>query len=79
MDFGYQIFSIKLLENSPRVKASIKLREDAVLPLLIIQQYALMKVRALKESGASEEEYKTYEKLIIRSLYGNINAARNSA
>ena len=69
----------KLLENSPRVKASIKLREDAVLPLLIIQQYALMKVRELKDSGASEKEYQTYEKLIIRTLYGNINASRNSA
>ena len=69
----------KLLERSPRVRASISLREEAVLPLLVIQQYALMKVREMKKSGADEEAYKIYEKLIIRTLYGNINAARNSA
>lgn len=69
----------KLLATNPRVKASIDLREEAVLPLLVIQQYALMKVRELKKAAASEDEYRTYEKLIIRTLYGNINAARNSA
>jgi hypothetical protein len=27
----------------------------------------------------TEAAYKTFEKLVIRTLYGNINAARNSA
>ena len=53
--------------------ASIELREGIVLPLLIIQQYALMQL----EAGAEKREL--YEKLVIRTLYGIINAARNSA
>jgi len=52
---------------------SIELRESVVLPLLIIQQYALMQLE--REEG----DVKTYERLIIRTLYGIINAARNSA
>ena len=69
----------QLLDRSPRARASITLRENAVLPLLVIQQYALMKVRELRDQKADSEDYKTFEKLIIRTLYGNINAARNSA
>jgi phosphoenolpyruvate carboxylase len=70
----------KLLETSPRAQASIKLREEAVLPLLVIQQYALMKLRTLDpEKPENAKLYQTYEKLVIRTLYGNINAARNSA
>jgi phosphoenolpyruvate carboxylase len=41
--------------------------------LLVIQQYALQKI----EENASNKE--TYEKIVERSLYGNINASRNSA
>ena len=70
----------QLLETSPRAKASIKLREEAVLPLLVIQQYALMKIRELSMQDSYDAKlYETYEKLVIRTLYGNINAARNSA
>ncbi|MEZ5008412.1 MAG: phosphoenolpyruvate carboxylase [Chitinophagales bacterium] len=54
-------------------KHSIQLREEIVLPLLIIQQYALIKMEQ------SEAHKTVYEKLIIRTLYGIINAARNSA
>ncbi|MEZ5004758.1 MAG: phosphoenolpyruvate carboxylase [Chitinophagales bacterium] len=54
-------------------KNSIQLREEIVLPLLIIQQYALIKMEQ------NEEHKAVYEKLIIRTLYGIINAARNSA
>ena len=64
-----------LLEKKPQIKASIALREQVVSPLILIQQYALYKKRNQKRT----KEDKVYDKLIIRSLFGNINAARNSA
>lgn len=61
-----------LMENEPAGKASIETREKIVLPLLTIQQYAL---RRIQENGSDE----VLEKMVTRSLYGNINASRNSA
>jgi len=66
----------ELLSNNPGIKASIALRENIVLPLLVIQQYALI---TLREQNLSEEVRAKYEKMVVRSLYGNINASRNSA
>jgi len=66
----------KLLESNPSIRASIKLRENIVLPLLTIQQYALMSLRSKDRNSDLDEKYR---KLVIRSMYGNINAARNSA
>ena len=72
--------SIALMENEPAGKASIDIRESIVLPLLTIQQYALKKIQQLeKEHPKDEELIKIYEKLVTRSLFGNINASRNSA
>jgi phosphoenolpyruvate carboxylase len=62
-----------LMEEEPVTKFSIEIREQIVFPLLVIQQYGLQK--AGKPSNYKAE----YEKLIERSLYGNINASRNSA
>ncbi len=61
-----------LLEDNPRSRKSIKIRENIVLPLLVIQQYALMKIQE------SDSNTTTYEKLVMRSLFGNINATRNA-
>ncbi|MBI1932948.1 MAG: phosphoenolpyruvate carboxylase [Ignavibacteriales bacterium] len=62
-----------LMEEEPISRSSVEIRENIVLPLLVIQQAALQKI----ESGS---EYKSdYEKMVRRSLYGNINASRNSA
>ncbi|QMU64005.1 MAG: phosphoenolpyruvate carboxylase [Flavobacteriaceae bacterium] len=73
---GYQT----LMENEPAGKASIDLRELIVLPLLTIQQYALKKVQELeKDMNADDEKIKVFQKIVTRSLYGNINASRNSA
>jgi phosphoenolpyruvate carboxylase len=66
----------ELLEKNKSIKESIALREETVLPLLVIQQYALMKLR---ENDLAYEQNKILEKIIIRSLFGNINASRNSA
>jgi len=70
----------ELMENYPDGKASISMREHIVLPLLVIQQYALLKIKELnKEENPDEELIKVYEKLVTRSLFGNTNASRNSA
>ena len=70
----------ELMQNNPVGKASITIRENIVLPLLTIQQYALLKIQELQKNGkATPELIKTYEKMVTRSLFGNINASRNSA
>ena len=69
-----------LMEDQPAGKKSIDLREEIVLPLLTIQQYGLMKIQELLKAGDLDEESRlVYEKLVTRSLFGNINASRNSA
>jgi len=68
-----------LMESMPGRRESIKLREQIVLPLLTIQQYALLKLEKLYENPVENDELiKVYEMMVIRSLYGNINASRNS-
>lgn len=62
-----------LMEEEPVGRKSVKIREKIVLPLLSIQQYALIKLQ--KDEGNRE----ALEKLVTRSLFGNINASRNSA
>ena len=70
----------ELMENYPEGKASIEMRESIVLPLLTIQQYALMRLNKLKqEPNKNKESIEVYEKMVTRSLFGNINASRNSA
>jgi phosphoenolpyruvate carboxylase len=70
----------ELMQEEPAGKASIAMRESIVLPLLTIQQYALRKIQELeKNSVKDKKEFKIYEKMVTRSLFGNINASRNSA
>ncbi|GAA0871803.1 phosphoenolpyruvate carboxylase [Gangjinia marincola] len=70
----------ELMEDAPAMKASIAVREQIVLPLLTIQQYALREIQRLQtESGDHQAALEVYEKMVTRSLFGNINAARNSA
>ncbi|TAI46737.1 phosphoenolpyruvate carboxylase [Flagellimonas allohymeniacidonis] len=62
-----------LMEDEAVSRESVLIREKIVLPLLVIQQNALFHV-------SQESDFKEiYEKIITRSLYGNINASRNSA
>ena len=62
-----------LMEDEEVSRESVKIREQIVLPLLVIQQNALYHI-------TQDSEYKElYEKIVTRSLYGNINASRNSA
>ncbi len=69
----------ELMENEPAGKASIDIRENIVLPLLTIQQYALKKIQDINRSGKDADDLEIYEKMVTRSLFGNINASRNSA
>lgn len=66
---GFEI----LQQEDPLSRKSVKIREKIVLPLLSIQQYALMKIQK------GEGDIEAYKKLVTRSLFGNINASRNSA
>lgn len=65
-----------LMEDDLPGRASIQMRDHIVLPLLTIQQYALYQLR--KSAGGMAEK-EIYEKLVTRSMFGIINAARNSA
>ena len=69
----------ELMDNYPEGKASIEIREQIVLPLLTIQQYALKQIQELKNQDPSSKQITIYEKMVTRSLFGNINASRNSA
>ena len=63
----------ELMQDEPLNKSSVQMREKIVLPLLTIQQFALNKIHL-------ESEFKSiYEQIVMRSLFGNINASRNSA
>lgn len=62
-----------LMQDEPLNKASVMMREKIVLPLLAIQQFALEKIHQ------NSELKDQYEQMVTRSLFGNINASRNSA
>jgi phosphoenolpyruvate carboxylase len=63
----------ELMQATPSGRESIKLRERIVLPLITIQQYALQQIRKEKEPDPA------LRTLIVRCMFGIINAARNSA
>lgn len=63
----------ELLEDNPVSKSSIEIRERIVLPLITIQQYA---IQIGLDKGASTE---ILDKLILRTMFGIINATRNAA
>jgi phosphoenolpyruvate carboxylase len=64
------------MENYPVERSSIMEREKIVLPLLIIQHYAIRKISSGKLSTDTEN---VYRKLIGRTVYGVVNAGRNLA
>ncbi|MCU4157519.1 phosphoenolpyruvate carboxylase [Carboxylicivirga sp. A043] len=66
-----------LLADNARSRNSIRLRENVVLPLLAIQQYALIEIQKL-QNKPEDEHLALYERMVMRSLFGNINASRNS-
>jgi phosphoenolpyruvate carboxylase len=71
----------KLLENNLGVRESIHLRERIILPLLVIQQYAMTMVKAVRKNPDAypKEALDAYAKMVVKAMAANINAARNSA
>ncbi|MEO2084514.1 MAG: phosphoenolpyruvate carboxylase, partial [Marinoscillum sp.] len=69
----------EIMQNEDAGKASILAREEIVQPLITIQQYALMNINKANEMSLTKTDIMTFEKMVIRSMFGNINASRNSA
>ena len=69
-----------LMENEKAGRSSIQIREEIVQPLVTIQQYALMKIRENQtNSNFDKNKLEIFKRVVTRSLFGNINASRNSA
>ncbi|MEO6979711.1 MAG: phosphoenolpyruvate carboxylase, partial [Mucilaginibacter sp.] len=64
-----------LMQEYPVERKSIAIREKIVLPLVIMQHYALQCLNDCND----EELVKIYNKLVIRTVYGIVNAGRNLA
>ena len=69
----------ELMNDYPVDQLSIIMRERIVLPLLTIQQFAIMNIREIEDKLINSPLKETYEKLVMRSSFGIINAGRNSA
>ncbi|MCW3092382.1 MAG: phosphoenolpyruvate carboxylase [Ferruginibacter sp.] len=69
----------ELMGDYPVDQLSILMRERIVMPLLTIQQFAIMNIREIEDNLINSPLKETYEKLVIRSSFGIINAGRNSA
>ena len=66
----------ELMENEPANKLSIQTRENVVMPLITIQQYALQIIKEIESGDLDNKKISVFEKIITRSLYGNINARK---
>lgn len=64
-----------LMQEYPIERKSIAIRERIVLPLVIIQHYALQCINEHKNDELND----IYNKLVIRTVYGIVNAGRNLA
>ena len=67
----------ELLATEPAVRQSIRMREDIVTPVLVIQQYALNAIADPTVRVADESE-ETLERMIVKSLAAAVNASRNA-
>ncbi|WP_257670077.1 phosphoenolpyruvate carboxylase [Parapedobacter tibetensis] len=65
-----------LMESYPVERESIAIREKIVLPLLIIQHYA---IKQLQKEGIDDKDREVFSKLVTRTVYGVVNAGRNLA
>ena len=69
----------ELMNDYPVDQLSIGMRERIVLPLTTIQQYAMARIREMEKKNETSKEKELYEKLVVRTSFGIINAGRNSA
>ena len=71
----------KLMETVPSIRESIRLRDSIIMPLLVIQQFALTEMeRQTSSADAADSDWtpELLRKLIIRTMYGIVNASRNA-
>ncbi len=75
----------ELLAEDPLNRASIRMREDLIIPMSVVQQYALIHLRNLqttpRDSSVSlpqTEDVGVLEKIIVKSMATCVNASRNS-
>jgi phosphoenolpyruvate carboxylase len=68
-----------LMADYPVEQLSVAMRERMILPLVTIQQYAMMNIREIDKEQTKDALKGTYEKLVMRCSFGIINAGRNSA
>jgi phosphoenolpyruvate carboxylase len=66
----------QLLSTNEHSRRSIALREEIVLPLIAIQQFALQQ---MQDDSLSDSQREVYRIMVMRAMYGIINAARNAA
>jgi phosphoenolpyruvate carboxylase len=64
-----------LMQEYPVERKSIAIRERIVLPLVIVQHYALQCLNGNEHPELND----IYNKLVIRTVYGIVNAGRNLA
>lgn len=68
-----------LMAEYPVESISIQMRERIVLPLNTIQQYAISRIREIESKDETDQSKETFERLVVRTSFGIINAGRNSA
>jgi phosphoenolpyruvate carboxylase len=66
----------ELLAKNPVSRESIRVREIIVLPLIVIQQFALQR---MNQENVPEDEAEIMRRLVLRTMFGIINAGRNVA
>ena len=65
-----------LMERNPHIKESIGLRDGVIRPLLVIQHFALT---CLAERELNKDwDPEVMRRLVVRSMFGVINASRNA-
>ena len=65
-----------LMEKHPHIRESIALRDGIIRPLLVIQHFALAQLTRNEEERGLDAE--VLKRLVIRSMFGIINASRNA-
>ncbi|MDG2208988.1 MAG: phosphoenolpyruvate carboxylase, partial [Flavobacteriales bacterium] len=67
-----------LMELNPHIRESIALRDGIIRPLLVIQHFALGQMNKNHVGGSTRWDEEVLRRLVVRSMYGIINASRNA-
>ena len=68
----------ELMQSHPHIRESIALRDGLIKPLLIIQHFALSEIDRMASAQNSTWDREILKRLVIRSMYGIVNASRNA-